>query len=274
MSCQGQSERPRDQADSSTLAGLSDKVEVNDTLIRSDQVAGSSQDSTWRVVSTYEFAWSELKAPFTFQLELPEGWNDPGDFLRLRIQLPDRREYVLADSDGLVKIEDVLNKSLLKGNLSSSPYLYFARDLRDGHGDPALLLFGYSYASSPGIVRILQLDSTGFPNVVFAEEYDIAAFVDLNNDHTEELVGKRAGEGELWGRCYESYSPFSVFELPRTGEGRAAYSLDLSKTYNELHYYGWAGPIYSESYVVVHCLPGKDKPVILKLEDAERALGK
>jgi hypothetical protein len=70
-----------------------------------------------------------------------------------------------------------------------------------------------------------------------------------------------------------TYDPFTVYLLPARPNRRASLSLALSKSYNEQHYYGWAGPKCREDIAVVKD-PKSRKWRILPLSDAESLIGK
>jgi hypothetical protein len=222
-----------------------------------------AQNNSWREVSSIKFKWDKNSDSYSFILEIPNDWGDAGDYLRVRILSPDKHEYCFADSDGLVKISLCLDSTLSKKNLVNSHYLYFSPDLKTNRGTPALILFGWPYASSPGKLHIIVLDKTGKPNEVFSNNFDINKFIDVDKDGSKELVGSHSC-AQTW-KCYESYSPFAVYELSDS----MTYSLNLSKQYNLKYYYGWAGPHYSEKVVVVHCGKYKPRPVLMRETQAD-----
>jgi hypothetical protein len=235
----------------------------------------SAQPSSWKQVSSCEFKWNEKLPAYKFVLEIPDQWSDPGNFLRMRILPPNNsREFVVIDSGGFVTIASVLNsKKLQNRNLSNSQYLYFSSDLISSDHIPTLILFCVGYASSPGAIHMLQLGKDGYPHEVFSGEFLILDITDVNQDGRKELVGLPA-LGEVWGRCYETYNPRYVYTYSDDPASPLKYSLELSEKYNRTNYYGWMGPHYSEKIVVVHCAPGKKKPVVMKLEDAEKLFAK
>lgn len=250
-------------------------MRVRLALILGFALTAQAQHSHWREVSTFDFQWKQNQPSYKFILEIPADWNDPGDFLKLRILPPNNgQEYTLVDSGGFVKISSELrNPKLEQRNLAKSEYLYFSPDMVQADKTPLLILFCWAYASSPGVIHILQLGVDGRPHEVFDGEFLITAFADLDRDGRKELIGKR-WLSELWGKCYETYAPYFVYRHPRKRTSPLQCSLTLTEKYNMAHYYGWMGPEYSEKIVVVRCGPGERKPILMKLEDAEKILGK
>lgn len=222
-----------------------------------------------KTVAQTSYRWDPHRPAYNFVLEVP---GDPDVYTQLRIVLPNARQFTFPDSGGTVKIADQLKeKRLVSKNLIRSEYFYFSPELRNKWGVPALVLFGYAYASDPGVIQIFELDSSGIPHKVFDTEFLLTDIKDLDGDGKYELVGKHS-LSQLWGKCFSTYDPFLVYRLPSTGRGKSVPSMELSKSYNLKHYYGWAGPNSSEDLAIVMCAKG-GKPVIMKAKDAERIYG-
>lgn len=189
---------------------------------------------------------------------------------RLRIKGPDRRGFTVVLPGGLDKIQD---KKLTADNLIKSSYLYLTPKLKDAQGRPALVVFGWAYASDPGSLRVLLLGKTGYPTSVFSSDtFYLAALQDIDGDGMSEIIGGHC-LSQLWGTCFSTYDPYSVYHLPVSGEGKATLSLELSRRYNLKNYYGWAGPRCSEDLAVVLCAP-KGKPRIMSAKEAEKLYSK
>ena len=136
-----------------------------------------------------------------------------------------------------------------------------------------LVLFGWAYGSDPGSLHILALDRTGYPVGVFSSDtFGLMALADTDGDGACEIIGKHS-LSHLWGTCFSTYDPYSVYRLPSSGIGKARLSLELSKKYNLKHYYGWAGPHGREDIAVVLCAP-KGKPRIMNAKEAEKLYNK
>jgi hypothetical protein len=120
---------------------------------------------------------------------------------------------------------------------------------------------------------VFALDHSGYPFSVFnSNAFEVTALQDVDGDGTSEIIGGHC-LSQLWGTCFSTYDPYSVYHLPVSGEGKAALSLELSKQYNLKHYYGWAGPRCREDVAVVRCAP-KGKPRVMSAKEAERLYSK
>lgn len=230
----------------------------------------------WRTVQTLDYDWAGDGVAYQFTLSIPDPWYDAGDFTRLQIARRGKVVYELVDPSGLERYQDEIGEEMkrsAKGNLLPSPYLL----LLPGAGKtdkPVLFAFGWPYASSPGSLRVITLAQDGTPREsLYLETFWLAAYTDLNHDSHLELVGKKCFS-QQFGPDLLTYDPYSVF---RFGDGHGAplaMDLALSEDYNRKHSYGWAGPDCREDVAVVRHPPGRDKPVILPVKEAEALFSK
>jgi hypothetical protein len=225
----------------------------------------------WQNVSAFQFDWDGHR-DVNVLLEKPSEWNDPGDFTRIRIRVPGQKEFVLTNQNGWVRYASesasMMPDLMKKRSLTPSKYLLAVGAAHDAR--TLLFLFGYSYASSPGSLDVLEISQFGQPHVVLhREEFGLAEVRDLDGDGVAEVVGfpclsQEFGDGLL------TYDPLNVYKLDATKGVQARLSIPLSKTYNLAHYYGWAGPKCSESFAVVLHPPRGGKPIVVSTEEAER----
>ena len=130
----------------------------------------------------------------------------------------------------------------------TAAYVYVPAKLKTAGGTAVIALMGHAYARELESVRLVSIDVSGQPYVLFSSL------------------------AEQSGSCFESYDPFSVYQLPKDpGPIAAVLSIPLSERYNVDHDYGWAGPKAREDFVVVRCAPGK--PLVMTRADAEREFG-
>lgn len=220
-------------------------------------------------IEKISFDWQKTGMPYDILIERTDNFD------RLRIKVPGHKDFTIIDSTWLDNVKEVLlDSSLFRMNLGKSKYFYFSPVLRNKCGTPALIVFGCSYASDPGSIHVIMLDSLGIPSEVFFRgNYQLTGLEDIDNDGLADIIGKDC-LSQLWDNdkgevCFSTYDPYSVYKLNRKGKGRAAYNLELSKKYNIEHYYGWAGKDCSEETVVVLCT--KDgKPKIMNIKKVER----
>ena len=109
-----------------------------------------------------------------------------------------------------------------------------------------MFLFGYSYASSPGSLDVLEVSNKGQPGIVLhRDEFGLKEIRDLDGDGLADIVGYPC-LSQAWGNGLLTYDPFNVYKLGASPALPANLSLPLSKSYNLKHYYGWAGAKCSE----------------------------
>lgn len=226
--------------------------------------------TNWQQVSNFHFKWNNYKDVHV-TLEIPSGWNDPGDFTRICIQVPGHKDFTLGNDEGWVKynsgMAEVSHLIRARKNLASSEYVLA---LPVANGRMLLFLTGYSYASSPGSLDILEISASGQPHVVLhKEELGLKDVRDLDHDGMTEVIGYPC-LSEEFGNGLASYDPFNVYSLAAAPGGRAVLSIPLSRDYNLRHYYGWAGPECSEKTVVVLHPPNGSKPIVVSMKEAQR----
>ena len=224
----------------------------------------TQQQGNWQVVEATRYEWDKNAGAQVFVLEQR---NDTE--FRVRIETPGHADLVLPIACGFVRLRDdvFVNKQLIADNLLSSSYLYLSPTLKDRYGRPMLVVFGDAVASDPGSLKIVALDRTGVPRVVFSSErFLLTDIKDLDKDGRPEIIGQHS-ISQAVGAHITTYDPASVYRLSRQTD-KAVFSLALSKAYN-LKNYGWAGPNSSEKFAVVWCT-SSDKPVVMSTERALR----
>lgn len=227
--------------------------------------------SKWQTVSIVRHDWNHRGRLVTLIFQANQE-GDPGDFHRVRIQVPGHPELVVTNDTGWVKWRaegDSLPAKLLSSKEDAkSDYALF---LKVSPGRSMLVLIGYPYASSPGSLHVVELTDSDEPKLILhKEELGLSGVDDLDADGTKEIVTYPC-LSEGWGHDFLTYDPLNVYKLPsKAGVGQAALSVELSRTYNLKHYYGWAGVECSQDVAIVLHPPGGGKPVIMKAKDAER----
>ena len=232
-------------------------------------VAPVSGATTWKHVATI---FGQGCSGRTFVLEIPVDWDAAGDFSRLRIQSPEMAEFVLTSDNGWTKYRDSIPSALRSRsrNLVNSEYLYCVSVLFGKANHTLLFVIGWAYASSPGSVHVIELESNRAPVVVFQkDEFEVRDLIDLNGDGRPEIVGLPCLSQE-WGDHLLTYAPSHVYILPSGIAEKAMFSDLLSRLYNTQHSYGWAGKDCSDKLAVVLHPPGGGKPRIMEARDAEK----
>lgn len=238
-------------------------------LLISLGISSAASNVTWKQVSSFQYDWDHHGAA-TFIFEAPStGLDGGGIFSRIRIQVPNQKEFVLENEDGWL---DYTSKgasisSKLPKTLTPSDHVLAVKATENR---TLLFLFGYPYASSFGKFDVLEISSAGQARVILhREEFMLEELRDLDGDGIPEVVGKTC-MSQTWGNDLLTYDPFNVYKLSAIPGGQAQLSLPLSKNYNLQNYYGWAGPECSENFAVVLHPPNGGKPVVVNKAEAER----
>ena len=177
----------------------------------------SSAAPVWNTVEQVSYPWTGAQNyVFTVEAAAPtaSGGGAVEDSPELRITGPRHTSLVVSVSGGLVtKSQGVSRQSLLKDDLLSSQYLYLSPRLVGQNHAPALIVFGWAYASDPGSIRVIALDASGRAHVAFASDtFLLEDIVDLDGDGIDELVG-RPSLSQKFGGCLETYDPFAVYRF-------------------------------------------------------------
>lgn len=221
---------------------------------------GAAAQPTWRLMERTTVAWRPNSAPYEvlFEESVPASRDQDPDH-RIRIRVPGRPDFTVVDDRGpgpFVAVREALrfaDPHTVPRDLPDSARL-LSITLPTG-GAPLMLAFGYAYASDPFQLIILGLDRTGYPKLLFREDFDLRAIADVDGDGRADLVG-RATVPQGLGQCVATYDPFAVYRLGVRSDAMPNYDLALSRTYNLAHYV-WAGPKTSEEIEVRGCPPGK-----------------
>ena len=231
-------------------------------------------ETKWNQVSSFLLNWNG-HSNVRITLEIPDPWADPGDFTRIRIRVPGQKEFALVNSNGWVKYGSdtatIMPGILKMKNLVPSNYVLALSASETNR--TLVFLVGYSYASSPGELDVIELTEDGQPKVVLhRDELGLVDVRDLNGDGTAEVVTLPCLTQEF-GNGLQTYDPLNVYALGKTAGESAALSLPLSKSYNLKHYFGWAGPKCSENFAVVLHPPKDGKPFVTTTQKAQEITG-
>jgi hypothetical protein len=232
----------------------------------------------WKTVEEFSYKWSAVQPAANFKLELPEGYDDPGNFIRIRIKVGSHPEFVLDNANGWVEYNNQEQKSEFyakaqKQNLTRSKYVLILPSTVDKTGPPLIFLRSWGYASNAERLHIISFKPSGEPITLLNTELDLLEVNDLDGDGNMEVAG-RPCLSQGFGPDLLTYDPLRVYKIPHPITSSATISLELMKSYNLKHYYGWAGPDCSEDLAVVLHPPGGGKPVILPQAEARKPMEK
>jgi hypothetical protein len=240
--------------------------------------ATKSQDPTklkdWKTAEEFDFDWQGNGAPAHFKIEQ----SQEEQVARLTIRMKGQPDFVLNNNDDVwdeFKNDFTAEEKFLSKNknLAPSRYAYALSPSTTGKLRPLLFLVTPQYASDPGNLFVLALDSSQRPKVILKTSLHILDFRDLDADGMAEIIGQPCFS-QGWGHDFLTYDPFHVYRLQASAQPELTLSLPLTEKYNREHYYGWAGPDCSEDLAVVLHPPGGGKPVIVKSKEAEKMFTK
>jgi hypothetical protein len=239
--------------------------------VATPSTAGSPQQNMsngWTVAEEFDFDWERNGIPAHFKIEQ----NMAEQMCRLTIGIKGQPDFVVQDDETIwVELSKGFEKQFLSKNTNLAPsvYVYSLAPSQSADHKPLLLLTTWAYASDPGKLYVLGLDSSGHPKVLLSTLFDITEFHDLDGDGTAEIAG-RPCFSQSSGNDVFSYDPFHVYQLQSSPEMELKLSLPLSQEYNLKNYYGWAGPDCSEKLAVVLHPPAGGKPVIVTSDEARK----
>ena len=230
----------------------------------------------WKTVEEFAYAGGPALPPVHFKLELPEGYVDPGDFIRIHIQVKGHPDFVVDNEDGWVKTNNQDSPSKVYANLDNknlvdSKYVLIVPASRRKSDPPLVLLRSWAYASDAEGLHVIGFQKGGKPVVLLNEQLDLRELADLDGDGNFEIAGWPCLSQEF-GNDLLTYDPLHVYKIPHPIIGPAILSIPLSKNYNLQHYYGWAGPNCSEKLAVVRHPPGGGKPLIMNADAAAKLM--
>jgi hypothetical protein len=242
-------------------------------------MSGIANGAPWKTIEVVRYDWHADGQEYEFVLLVPSVYDAGGDFTRLDIARYGKVVYTLTDSDGLTKYNDDWidgNWLFRKKNILKSKYLLMVPGIKGNSNYPLLLLFGWSYASSPGSLHIVALGNDGIPkDILNLTNFDITRFADLNQDSIPELIGNKC-LSQSWGPDYDflTYDPYSVYRFGSGATSQMVFDIKLTESFNRQNYYGWAGPECSEDKAIVLHPPGGGKPLLLDADKAKNLFSK
>ena len=234
-----------------------------------------SSAASWKKVESFAFDWNNNGKPDTFSLEVPDNrQGEPGDFTRLVINIPGKKEFVLEDKYGLTDYANYSHSKTvpIDKNLfaNKSKYLVLSPMENNKSESSLLFVFGWEYSSRPGILYIISLNKDGYPEIIFKNELEVLKLEGINKDGYAELIGYHS-YSEFFGPkgMFSSYCPRYAYAIRKAKTGLAiTFDEKLSEAYNKKNYY-WAGLKPSEEMVIVNPRDKSGKAEFMSLKDAK-----
>jgi len=178
------------------------------------------------------------------------GWNDPGDYQKISFNFSNINNYTIEDFEPAYQAYD---RSYSHPNEVNSKYIYVIKLQSVLY----VFLFGYSYASSPGILTILRIDGNEAQQI-FIDEFDLQEIAVKSNGIL--LIGRRFYEEPykyIDGYEVRTYAPFTVYIL----DTEVVIDYDLTEKYNIENYVGFLSLQYGSPHDVIY--KNGEKPKLL-----------
>jgi len=227
----------------------------------------------WKTIETLNYNWCAATVAYEFVLTVPVDYDSGGDFTRLQVMKDGKVVLEVNDDDGIAKytqeIPDGPMREDSRRNLLASEHLLMLPSVQGKSKCPVLMMFGYSYASSPGSLHVISMNDKQVPfEILRLRNFSLVEIKDLDNDGVPEIVGKEC-LSQSFGPGILTYDPYSVYRFSANAGSPMKLDIVLSKKYNETNYYGWAGIKCREDISVVLHPPGGGKPAIMDAAKAQ-----
>lgn len=113
-------------------------------------------------------------------------WTDPGEFHRIKISISGGKEMILLNTSGWMENNFLAeyDKDFNNENMIKSEYITIKRA-----SDENILIFisGYTYASTPGLLTIVNIYNNDNPILIFNLNTELFNFKDYNKDGVKDL---------------------------------------------------------------------------------------
>jgi len=122
------------------------------------------------------------------EIERIRQWIDPGDFHRITIKISGKKKTEFLNTSGWVAVGDYETqfvKGFVSNTVISSKYVSLQQA---SENDMLLFCFGYTYASQPGLLSIINLLKQDGPKLIFNDNYHLYKFEDINNDGAKDIT--------------------------------------------------------------------------------------
>ena len=238
-----------------------------------------TSSTKWNTVEEFDYQWKTNQPSLHFKLEIPDKYNDPGDFIRIHIRPDGRPDFVLSNDDGWMeynfgehnglKVKDFYSE-LVKRNLVQSKYVLILPMSKNPDDPPLIFLRSWGYASNPERLHIIGLQPSGDPLLLFNDYLVLDDLSDLDGDGVAEVIGLPCLiEGLSNG--VGTYSPYQVYKIAFPIQKPATLSIPLTEQSTRQKYDGWAGPECSQKHVIVDRDDKTKKPLVMTMEEFEQA---
>ncbi|MFH0948041.1 MAG: hypothetical protein V1833_03485 [Elusimicrobiota bacterium] len=236
--------------------------------------------SSWETVEFFTYDWNNDGKPCTFLLETPKNRiHEPGEFTKITIQVPGKKGFALEYKYGLTDFRhySLSRKSVvpITNNLLAnlSKFVVLGPAEKNKAENSLLFVFGWEYASQPGMLYVIALNREKYPEVIFRGQLDLIGIEYMSESGQTKLISYGSYSDIVgWGRRYvfNTYSPRHVYSIKKVnGSMSMVFDQQLTEEYNKKNY-AWAGIKPRKDLVVVSFHDGSSrKPEVMNLKDAK-----
>jgi hypothetical protein len=121
------------------------------------------------------------------------GWDDPGDFHQIRI-VSQEKEVSFFNAGGWVRISDFETQRISKDQNERLRFSDFFFLYRDNPNNNLILVFGYPYASQPGLLSIIKLSGFPEPKLILN---DFLYFFGFDEIKSKGVLNIKVSKGEM-----------------------------------------------------------------------------
>lgn len=230
-------------------------------------VRADAKDSSMKQIHEVSFDWHGTGKPDTFEFFLPGDWNDPGQYLSLKMTFSHGVQCEINLDAGLPSESLFMNLNLVESK--------FVAFLKDSHSPwPIMMLRNWSGGSNGDEVKLFRLPSAKDCPVEFWSQSFFLEDVQ-NIKGNVRFLGHMGAESV--GNQLFTYDPLLVYQIQSKTAGKVTVGLDLelSKSMNEKRNYPWVGPTAEKDQVVFYPKPRLIRQTdISKIPASERGPGR
>jgi len=131
---------------------------------------------------------------YIINLQHINDWNDPGDFLR--VSIADKSENVVFEKTNFGGWVEFGNNYFLSDYVIAKNQIQSDKALLiDNKNGKQLILFGWVYASVPGLMTIIDLFPE--PRIIFNKEFQLTGITNFNDSGFRNFIGTTNFENSL-----------------------------------------------------------------------------
>lgn len=213
------------------------------------------EDAGYTLVDSIYLNIDDDKIKDTIKIYNIPNWSDPGDYHKLELILSNQDHYEIYNLGDWINLNDIQSKKFQKINKVSTDR-FLITDISKNR--TILVIFGYTYASSPPNLLIVEL-THGNVKPLYNDLFELQELIDLDQNNIKELIGyKFYGEGCCYNDSISqglTYMPYHILKLV---DDSIITDTTLSEQYNLENYVGYFGLDYDQDMRYLTIYPKVD----------------